>query len=410
MLQEQRRAIILDIVDKQGIASIADLVGTLGASVATVRRDLTEMASSGMIRRTHGGALSASASRFERSYDEADVLHVEAKREIARTVADLVTDGDTVLLDSGTTTEQIARALADRDVTIITNSAAIPPLDLNFAPTLHFTGGMYRAAARSSVGPQAESAIRSMRPDKAFIAANGVYGDQVMTPDISEASVKRVMLEVSRQKFLVVDHTKFGQRCLAAVAPVQEFDAIITDSALPVETRNFYRSIFVPVINRVAPATTDRMEYGAMDTDQLLKPSGITLELQARDRDAAVRELIRLLVSQGATDDPEELFRAVLRREAEFSTSIGLGIAIPHAKSSAVTHAAIAFGRSTERIKFSVDDAAGANLIFLIAVPDRAENDHLRILAQISRKLVHKNVRDALLQAKTPEAIVDALR
>lgn len=250
MLQDERRAIILNAVDQRGIVSVSDLVKILESSVATVRRDLTEMAANGLIRRTHGGAVSTAGSRFEFSYAEADTISADAKREIALTAADLVKDGDTILLDSGTTAVQVAQALARRDITIITNSTAIPPVSMDFRPTLLFTGGVYRPVARSTVGPRAEAFIRSIRPDKAFIATNGLFLDEIFTPDELEAAVKKAMIEVARESYLIIDNSKLGKRALSQVAHVGEFDAIITDGSVTSESIDHFESLGVPIINR----------------------------------------------------------------------------------------------------------------------------------------------------------------
>ena len=147
-----------------------------------------------------------------------------------------------------------------------------------------------------------------------------------------------------------------------------------------------------------------------MEIGSIMQPDIMNLDLKATQKTEAIQELIALLFNAGAVNDTEEMFIAVMKREEEFSTGVGMGIAIPHAKSSSVNHAAVAFGRSTDRVKWVEDAEEDVNLIFLIAVPNDAQNEHLRMLAQISRKLIHDEVREQILKADTPQQVLDALQ
>jgi len=249
MFSEQRQAAILERLNQNGSVSLGELIGALSVSEATVRRDLSELEARGMLRRTHGGAVSMANSLSERDYGEAEASNVSEKCSIALVAASLVNDGDTVLLDSGTTTHQIALSLAGRDITIITNSITIPPEGVDFKPVLYLAGGLCRLNTKSTVGPNAEAFIRSLRPDKAFIAANGILKDEFFTPHLSESEIKRSMIAVAKEKYLVADHTKFGKSYLSAVAEVSQFDAIITDDNISDETANYYRSRHIPVLS-----------------------------------------------------------------------------------------------------------------------------------------------------------------
>lgn len=248
MFSEQRQSMIIDLIRSNGSVSLGELIASFGVSEATVRRDLSELEKRGLLKRTHGGAMSSSDSVFERDYREEAVVNTEEKKSIARVVASLVNDGDSVLLDSGTTTEQIATLLAGRNITIITNSATIPPDISDFIPEVYKAGGLYRSWTKSIVGPEAERFIRSLHPDKAFIATNGVNLNCVSTPHISEASIKQAMIDASRKKYLVADHTKFGKEYLMMFSKAEQFDGIITDDKLDGETVEYYRSRSIPVI------------------------------------------------------------------------------------------------------------------------------------------------------------------
>lgn len=146
-----------------------------------------------------------------------------------------------------------------------------------------------------------------------------------------------------------------------------------------------------------------------MSLSELLNEKCISLSLKSILREDAIKELINLLVLQGKVSDEEELYRAVMRREEEFTTGIGMGIAIPHAKTSVVDSAVIAFGRSIQGVSWPSQDSNPVHLLFLIAVPIAADNQHLQLLAKLSRKLVHQEVRDNIISANSAVEIIDIL-
>ncbi len=412
MFLEQRLSVIMDILNKNGSVSIRELVTTLNVSEATVRRDLDELERSNLLKRTHGGAISISSSIFERNYKEEEATNSKEKESIARVAAKLVNDGDTVLLDSGTTTEKISRALADKNIIIITNSTMIPSEAITFRATIYFIGGLLRPNLKAIVGSEAERFVRTLRPDKAFISANGVYENEASTPDLSEAGIKRAMLESAKKKYLAVDHSKFGKRFLSVFTTIDKFDGIITDDGLDRNTIKYYKSNWIPVYTEKTYGTDKRNGGVEMDINDIIQPNLIVMDLVSSEKEDVIKELISVLTKYEHVTDADAMFEAVMKRESEFSTGIDNGIAIPHAKSKYVEKPVIAFGRSKAGIKWSNDDGEDliVNLIFLIAVPLESYNQHLRILAQISRKLTHKSVRDSLLKASTAQEVMDALK
>ena len=236
MFSEERKSIILDLLKVKRSVSLADLMEKFEASETTIRRDLTEMESDGMLKRTHGGAVSVTNSVFEPNYDEKENCNLKEKKTIAKIVYDMVNEGETVLLDAGTTTAEIARLLADKKITLITNSSIILSdfIHSPFNMEIHSTGGQFRPKTKSLVGPSAECFLRQIRPDKAFIAANGITLESgATTALIVEASVKKAMIGVSKETYLVADHSKFGKEYFSVIAEADAFNAIITDNGLP---------------------------------------------------------------------------------------------------------------------------------------------------------------------------------
>ncbi|WP_416198817.1 MAG: PTS EIIA type-2 domain-containing protein [Sporanaerobacter sp.] len=145
-----------------------------------------------------------------------------------------------------------------------------------------------------------------------------------------------------------------------------------------------------------------------MDIGKLLTPNRISFQLKGRTKEEAIEELIEILYKDGTIKNKEDFKIAVMKREEEFSTGIGHGIGIPHGKSEAVNEASIAFGISQDGIDFDSMDGQPVNLLFLIAVPNKSDDVHLKILSYISRRLMHDDVREKLIKAKTYDQILEA--
>ena len=150
-------------------------------------------------------------------------------------------------------------------------------------------------------------------------------------------------------------------------------------------------------------------EGNPMDITQIMKPEYMTLEVHSTEKEEVIKQLIALLKNNGIVIASEPMFAAVMKRESEFSTGIGFGIAIPHAQCEYVSQAAIAFGRSDKGVIWTGEETTIANLIFLIAVPLTSQAQHLQLLAHISRRLIHDEVRQQILLATDKQGIIEAL-
>lgn len=143
-----------------------------------------------------------------------------------------------------------------------------------------------------------------------------------------------------------------------------------------------------------------------MATKDMFSKERVSFNLKASTKDEVLEELIQILINDGKIIDKDEFKKAVLKREEEFSTGIGMGIAIPHGKSSAVKEASIVFGRSSKGIDYQSMDDEPAHLFFLIAVPEQSSDLHLRALSEISRKLMHADIREKISNADTFEDFI----
>ena len=146
-----------------------------------------------------------------------------------------------------------------------------------------------------------------------------------------------------------------------------------------------------------------------MNIQELLSASRVNFNLQATTKSEVINELIDILDADGKLSDKEQYKAAVLHRETEFSTGIGMGIAIPHAKDSSVKEAALTLGISAKGLDYESLDETPAHIFFLIAVPADSNDVHLKVLSFISRKLMHQEVRDNLMSAKTYEDVLARL-
>ena len=230
----ERRHRILDLLARQGRVTVQELTRQFSVSAATIRSDLTALAASGACERTHGGAL---LSRDGEDHPIAikQTLHHAEKQRIAKVAASLIRDGETVILDSGTTTAEIAkqiRTLPLNSLNVITNALNIANLlvDVPFV-RLIVTGGELRPQSNAFSGYLAESIVETLHADLMFLGADAVDPERgVMTPHLLEAQLAAKMLAFSRQVIVVADSSKLLRRNIRLVARLEQIHMLITDS------------------------------------------------------------------------------------------------------------------------------------------------------------------------------------
>ena len=235
LLNEERRRSILDILQRDGRVLVTDLARRFKTSQVTIRKDLEALHAHGQIHRTHGGALPAREGVLDDpTLREKEKLHRKEKLAIAAAAARLVSEGQVIILDSGTTTTLIARALQHfRNLTIITNAVNIAAELAGSSVEVLLTGGTVRKNSFSLVGPIAEDTLRRLSADILFIGVDGFdvqFG--LSTPNLLEAKVNRVMLEVSKRTVATCDSSKFGRRSLSLIAPPAAIHQLITDRGI----------------------------------------------------------------------------------------------------------------------------------------------------------------------------------
>ncbi len=250
MLNEERRRAIIEILERDGRVLVADMARKFDTSQVTIRKDLEILHAHGLVHRTHGGALPAREGALEDpSLREKEKLRRKEKLRIAASAAAQVKEGQVVILDSGTTTTAIARALRNfHNITIITNALNIAA-ELTGAPVeVILTGGTLRKNSFSLVGPIAEETLRRLNADILFLGVDGFdvhYG--LSTPNLLEAKVNRVMVEVAKRTVAVCDSSKFGRRSLSLIIPPAALHEVISDHGVPKSDLKALRKIGVEV-------------------------------------------------------------------------------------------------------------------------------------------------------------------
>ncbi len=251
MLAVKRLERIVDLVHQRRTASIVELSEMLGTSEATIRRDLDKLERQGLLRRVRGGAVARALPFPEIPFDVRVQRMVAEKQAIARAAAALVSNGDTIAVDSGSTAAWFARALrSHRALTVVTNSERVAH-ELYGSPDVAViaTGGLYLDISRDSEGrpqrgdvvmggPVALGTLRQFRPHKTFLGTSGItMADGMSNRHLAQVEVKKLMAEIAREVILLSDHTKFGHTTAYLVAPVDVLDKVVTDSGLDPEYR-----------------------------------------------------------------------------------------------------------------------------------------------------------------------------
>lgn len=244
LLVEERRRRILDRLEKQETVTVEDLARSFNVSAVTIRGDLEALSEAGMLVRSHGGALRRMEGYPDVPVKVKETLNHPQKVRIAERAVKMIRENETVVLDSGTTTLEIARqirrlAAGLKGLTVITNALNIA-LELSAATSVRviMLGGILRSMSQSLVGPHAEQALKGLQADRAFIGVDGLDLDVgLMTPDVLEAQLTAMMLQIAKEVVIVADSSKFGRRSLSVISRLEPGHKVISDDGVPDEVR-----------------------------------------------------------------------------------------------------------------------------------------------------------------------------
>ncbi|MDQ0217697.1 DeoR/GlpR transcriptional regulator [Peribacillus cavernae] len=234
MLPLERKLQILKQIEKDGKVEIEELVDRLNVSSMTIRRDLNHLEKEGKIVRTHGGALPANVLIAETPYIDKSVTKTEQKRSIARYAATLIPTNSNIILDSGTTTLEIAKEIKMRDdLTIVTNDLKIAAELLDCPSQVICTGGSLQKGVGAMFGPHAQSILKQIRVDILFLGTHAIdLRAGLSAPTMEKALIKQMMIESASKTWVAADSSKFNKCSFSQVCPLQSVEAIITDSEL----------------------------------------------------------------------------------------------------------------------------------------------------------------------------------
>ncbi len=250
MLTAERRQAILDFIQTHRAAKVTQLSGSLGVSVATVRRDLQDLEAQGRLRRVHGGAMLAAEGEEPPAAQRA-VQHAAEKRRIGEAAARLVADGSTVLITSGTTTEAMLPYLADKTgLTVITNALNIAFLLSRYPHiTVVVLGGWLRHSELSLLGHLTLTALADLRADKIF------QGTFALDPErglegiyLQEVETDRALITAARELVVLADSSKFSRVGAVRIVPMAAVSTLVTDTAAPTQAVQTLRERGITVI------------------------------------------------------------------------------------------------------------------------------------------------------------------
>lgn len=248
----QRRKSILDRLNEKGEVFVEELSKSFSVSEVTIRKDLESLEKSNLLMRARGGALKLqSGVGVDYRISEKHRINFKEKALIGKRAAELIKSRDTIILDSGTTTLELANHLPkDLEATVITNALNIAiVLSGHTNINVIVPGGTLRKKSLSLVGPLAGKVLGSFHVDKAFLGIDGIDSSTgFYTPNMEEAHLNRIMIEMAQQSILLTDASKFKRKSLNLVCNINEIDTLVTDSGISAEDKTILQEAGVEVL------------------------------------------------------------------------------------------------------------------------------------------------------------------
>ena len=236
---EERRSQLLELVRSRGFASLDELVTQLEVSESTIRRDLDQLEESGTAKRTHGGVFYTGPSPKLAHFDQRQSTHWEKKKQIAQAAAALIQDGDTVLLDGGSTTYELAQLLVARPLQVVTNSLPVANLFIASAATdLVVIGGYVHQRTGVSLGPYARRMLSELNVRRAVLSVAGISDRGLFNSNLLLVETEQAMMDAAEEVIVVADSTKLGHQSLAYLCDFDAIDALVVDNEITEDWRS----------------------------------------------------------------------------------------------------------------------------------------------------------------------------
>ena len=260
MQNHERRSRLLDIIRIRGFASLDELVRELVVSESTVRRDLDALEEQGSAKRTHGGVLYSGGMPRLAEFDERQPANWAAKRAIATAAAGVIEDGETVLLDGGTTTYEVARLLVGRSLQVVTNSLPVANLFASEARTdLVLLGGYVSPRTGVCLGPYANELLGRLHVTTTVLSAAGIAEEGLFNAHLLLAETEQAMLKAASRVMVVADSSKFGRKSLTLVSGLEAIDHVVSDDGLPSRWRDTVTTAGATLIIAPVPEATETL-------------------------------------------------------------------------------------------------------------------------------------------------------
>lgn len=235
MFTEERRQEIIDLLRRQNRLTVTELTDLFEVTDVTIRRDFAELENQGLLRRTYGGAIIPESTAVELSLAQREIKYLEEKKKIGKLAAQLVRDGETLMIDGGTTTLQVARNIKRKKNIIVVTDAVNLAMELQGSDEIEtmLVGGTLRKKTFVLVGPVAEEALEKFRADKVILGMSALsIKEGLFTANPLEAKVKKIMISCGGELIIVADSSKIGKRAFVFVAPVSDVSKLITDNKI----------------------------------------------------------------------------------------------------------------------------------------------------------------------------------
>lgn len=238
MIVEERRQKVVDLLSQRGFMALEDLARAIDVSESTVRRDLMHLQEQGVLRRTHGGAVFVGDGVSLPAFEERSGRQTDEKQQIAQAAIRRIRDGDAILLDGGTTTLEVARALVGRPLHIVTNSLPIANLFASNRETdLVMLGGYVYPKTGVALGEQTVRMLADVHVHQAILSVAGITAKGLFNGNLLLVETERAMMRCADEVVVVADHTKIGRQNLAFLCELNAVDTLIVDPGLTADQR-----------------------------------------------------------------------------------------------------------------------------------------------------------------------------
>jgi len=249
MLAQERRTRLLELVRSRRFATLPELADQLDVSESTVRRDLDQLEDQGEAQRIHGGVLYTGSSPKLPHFDANQSVQWEKKKAIAAAAVELIEDGDSILLDGGSTTYEVARLLVGRPIHVVTTSLPVANLFASDGNSdLVLVGGNICPRSGVARGPYTDRMLAMVRVQKTLFSVAGVHDEGFFNNDLLLVETERAMMQAANEVIVVADSTKFGRQSLTHLCPLQAVHHLVVDDGVPDEWRERVRAAGVDLV------------------------------------------------------------------------------------------------------------------------------------------------------------------